>query len=292
MPEWFIRNTEREAVVFIKTAFVIVFLVSSCKTTNITLKSTPDRPYASGALTEGDIEVQKAAYIKYRIDTGHQFNRVMKMGFKQGLHIFNTLKNQGAFSAGESFVQKITVTARNYKKNINHNKNTSDQPSVSLKDQNSKLIKSFSVKSGKLSPFDIVIPEFIQNENFFIEFKGLMEVTNIEIFYKRNFNEAAPDLARKGLRYLSEIKCGKTKTFWQKIAGTSSTIDCPLGKTKPKHVIMKKRFSKELCIREKVRDQGFVELTKTFNVKKKDEKFYLSVSDGCRGLFGVDLSRS
>ena len=199
----------------IKIAFIIVFVVSSCKTTNITLKSAPDRPDPNGDLTEGDIEAQKAGYTKYRIDTGHQFNRVMKMGFKQGFYIFHMLKNQEAFAAGESFVQKITVTARNYKKNINPNKSTSDRPTISLKDekdQRSKLIKSFSINSARLSQVDIVIPEFMQNENFFITFEGLMEVTQIEIFYKRNFNEAAPDLAKKGLRYLSEIKCGKTMT--------------------------------------------------------------------------------
>ena len=178
-----------------KLIAVLIFALAGCKTTESTLQSSSgDVKYIyahqDGHIEAEDIEKASSGYVKFSFSTNHNFNEWIKKYNPWGLYIFNTLRHVKGFVPGESFIEKITVKAKHlYRQDagfanarriafihlLDNEKAQALSRVSTRKDflQRSHLFpgtsRNYGIGTNTFRDIEIKIPEYAQNENFFLQ---------------------------------------------------------------------------------------------------------------------------
>lgn len=304
------------------TIIAMLLLSAACKTMTEESKIKREAERAiheasKALLSKDDLTTVTSSNLIFSIPENHYFNKyVADVRFNPfGGYLFNMLDRVNQFVAGEAFVEKIKITG----KKIGHTDSgfsgatsvatiymlDEDKANAMSKDSASPeflrradsypgYYSKYFIGSSQNQTIEIDVPVHAQNRNIYLLFEGSMVISKIEIIYKQNYKTAVKDLERKGFNYATEIRCDSTGDtgFIGDVLGTKSSTKCKIGPNKPRHIVVKKRYSNAKCSwKELITDYNVHHIVRnSYNVVYERGNYYLEVVKGCRALFGVDES--
>lgn len=238
------------------------------------------------------------------IDPNHYINKSINHPNTSpfAMNIFDTLKNINKFTPYENLITKIVLTVKSLSTSSKPYGNLKFIPTIILMDeQKANAIREDSHRKTFLSQvasypgffakkpisqnnfheitFDI--PDHMQNTNFVVVFNPQIELHQIALEYLRPSEKLPPEQDSSTYNYAKEVDCG---------VQDQKTQTCKIGNLKPRHIIIKQRFSKNPCY-QIVDEQESTVIKRTFNIIKREQGYYIEVSNRCSARFGIDLKQ-
>jgi hypothetical protein len=281
------------------------------------LSSVENRKYKIGSgysaqLTSSELTHKTNSELVFSLNSDHPTNRFINSPETSpySVNIFDSLRSIPEFHPAESFITQIQIQTKSLVNIDNNFGNTGFVPSIVILDKDkAKAIKHNShtktylndirsypgyfskhlVDSSNYQTITINIPTHMQNQNFVIAFESQQEIGSFRIKYKRSYKDAAIALKQSGYKYTKEIKCLFKKT--------NTPTKCELGSSKPRHVVVKKRFSKVKChktisVSEGASRKKILSTEASYRVIKNKGRYFIETKNGCSAEFGIDTQQT